>query len=286
MDKIVFIGPGRTGLALGYAFAHEDEGVRVSYLGRRPEPPEHPIFHEGLASYSYGVERPEAGTTAVFLTVPDGALPEMAAVLAERGAAPDGCSVFHCSGALAADPLAPLHAQGYRVGTFHPLQAIAGAGSPERFREGFFAISGEAEALATARRLVSVLGARAISVPAGKRPLYHAAAVMASNYVVVLLHEAIRLFERVGASPEESRAAIASLARGAVENVARLGPDHALTGPLLRGDADTLALHLRALDPDEARLYAVLGRRGLDWVGERLPERAGAEISDLLDRYT
>lgn len=286
MERLVFIGPGRTGLALGYAFAHAGDEVEVTYMGRSPEPPAHPVFHEGLATYRYGIERPAEGTTAVFLTVPDGVVSEMSAVLAERGAAPEGCVAFHCSGALAADPLAPLHARGYRVGTFHPLQAIAlSGGTPDRFRGSFFTFSGEPEAMATARRMISALGARGIAVPAGRRPLYHAAAVMASNYVVVLLRDAIQLFERAGASPEDARDAIASLARGAIENVSRLGVEDALTGPLARGDVDTVALHLRTLDRDEATFYATLGKRGLAWVGERLPGTSAAELSDLFDRY-
>src|SRR5690606_30326517 len=141
------------------------------------------------AGYRHGLERPEPGTTVVVLAVPDDALPEIALALAARGPAPPGCSALHTSGALGADPLEPLHAAGYPVGTLHPRQALADPFSgAERLPGSAFAVAGEPPALAVARRLVSQLGGTTLSVPTSRRPVYHAAAVLASNYLVVLLH--------------------------------------------------------------------------------------------------
>ncbi|MSR22673.1 MAG: DUF2520 domain-containing protein [Gemmatimonadetes bacterium] len=287
MEKLVFVGPGRVGLSLAHALVLSEGRVSVTVVGRHPDPPEHALFRDGLAEYRFGLERPQEGTTAVLLTVPDEALAEVSVALAEWGDAPRGCAVFHCSGALGADPLAPLHARGYAVGTLHPLEAIplAMVGA-DRLRGAFFALSGEPDALFAARRLVSLLSGQAISVPTSRRPLYHAAAVMASNYVVLLLHEATRLFEQAGVSRKEAEEALTGLAQGALENVAKLGVDRALTGPLIRGDVETIALHLRTLEPEDARLYAELGRRGLAWVGARLPEGSVDELTKLFDRYS
>jgi predicted short-subunit dehydrogenase-like oxidoreductase (DUF2520 family) len=285
VERFVFIGPGKVGLALGHAISRAAGDVDLLYLGRRPEPPEHPLFHSGRARYQYGLDRPAEGTAAVFLTVPDAVLPELAQALAARGEAPPGCAAFHTSGALGADPLAPLHARGYAVGTLHPLQAIANPISgAERLVGSAFAISGEPAALGAARTIIGLLGGSGIMVPTGRRPLYHAAAVFASNYVVALLREAVSLLQVAGATSEEAERALTSLARGTLENVEELGIEGALTGPLLRGDVETVALHLRSLSPADAELYAALGRRTLAWVRERVPHEAASRLDELFER--
>ncbi len=287
MERLVFIGPGRVGLALGHALSRSGSDVSLTYHGRRPEPPAHPLFTEGRAAYRYGLEVPVHPSTAVILTVADSALPEVAVGLAGRGDPPGGCSALHCSGALGSDALAPLHHSGYSVGSVHPLQAIPSAlAGPDRFSNSFFAISGEPEALSAARRITALLGAAPMAVPASGRPLYHAAAVMASNYLVTLMDAAARLLHQAGASPGDAEAALVALARGTVENVQHLGTEQALTGPLMRGDTETVELHLRAMDPGDAALYAALGRATLKFVQGRLdPERA-AELDRLFQRYS
>ncbi len=282
----MIVGPGRVGLSLGYALFQTDEVESLVYHGRHPEPPEHPLFHRGHAEYRYGVDRPDPGTTAVFLTVPDDALAEVAQALASRGSPGPGCPVFHCSGAIGSEPLTPLHAQGYRVGSIHPLQAIPNSiVGADRLFGAVFALSGEHEALAAARRLVGYLDGRGISIPVARRPLYHASAVFASNYLVVLLGEAARLLRAAGATDEEAEAGLVGLARGAIENIGATGLGNALTGPVARGDVETIGLHLRTLDAEDARLYAILGRLALNSVQNTLrPETVGA-MDELFQRY-
>lgn len=283
MERIVVIGPGRVGLALGGALARAAEVESLEFWGRRPEAPGHPLFDAGLATYRYGVERPPPGTTAVILAVPDRVLPEMAAILAGRGEPAQGTPVLHCSGALGADPLEPLHARGYQVGTLHPLQAIANPlTGADRLYGSSFAISGEPGAMAAARRIVGALGGRAITVPTARRPLYHAAAVLASNYLVVLLGTAAAWLEAAGASRDEAEVALLGLAKGTLENAEALGLDRALTGPVSRGDAEVVGLHLRTLDPEDAALYAALARRALEMARPRLPDDALANLDSLL----
>jgi predicted short-subunit dehydrogenase-like oxidoreductase (DUF2520 family) len=279
MERLVIVGPGRVGLALGGALERSGEVESLVFWGRRPEPPDHPLFDDGRATYRYGVEVPDAGTTAVILAVPDRVLPEIAEVLAARGAPHPGTPVLHCSGALGAEPLAPLHARGYQVGTLHPLQAIANPLSGAARLEGAtFAVSGEPGALAAARRLVRALDGRAIPVPTARRPLYHAAAVMASNFLVVLLETASRLLEEAGATPEEAEAALLSLARGTLENAEQLGLERSRTGPVARGDAEVVGLHLRTLSGEDRALYLALARRALELVRPTLPDAAVAAL--------
>lgn len=273
MDRIVFVGPGRMGLALGQALLDAGAVRDVEYWGRRPEAPAHPLFHEGRAGYRFGLHPAPPDTGVLFATVPDDVLMELAHALAGQGQAPAGCVAFHCSGALSGEVLTPLHARGYAVGSFHPLQAVAhpvvGA---RRLPGSAVAISGEAPAVAVGHRLARALGSRVLEIPVARRPLYHAAAVLASNGVVALLGVAARLLAEAGAPPEDALAALLPLTSGAVENVGQLGLAAGVTGPAVRGDLETVSLHLRSLDGVDREVYRAVGlvlaelarERGLD----------------------
>lgn len=264
-ENLFFVGPGRLGLALGYALWQRDGVGSLVYCGRHPDPPSHPLFTQGNARYIFGLERPPGGTTAVILSVPDDALPEVATALARRGEAPGGTAALHLSGALSTDPLAPLHARGYAVGTLHPLQTVAHPITGADLLPGsHFAVSGEPQALSATRRILNALGSPSFSVPVTRKPLYHVAGVLASNYVQALLGAASGLLVRAGVPEEDALPALLPLARGAIENLDRHGPRQALTGPVARGDLETVQLHLRTLSPDERKLYAKLGREILE----------------------
>lgn len=273
MENLFFVGPGRAGLALGHALWQADAVGELTYCGRRPEPPSHPLFHQGAARYVFGLEPPPIETTAVFLSVPDDVLPEMAHTLAGQGRAPAGCAGFHLSGALSTDVLAPLHHRGYPVGSLHPLQALAHPVSgADRLRGSYFAISGEPEAVRVAHRLLGHIDGHPLTVPVTRRALYHAAAVVAANYVPALLALAGRLLVQAGVPDEEAIDALLPLVRGALDNVEEMGPLAALTGPVTRGDVETVRIHLLAMEPREREVYRSLGRelvilaraRGLD----------------------
>lgn len=284
MPHVLIVGPGRAGTALGYALIQSHAVDAVTVCGRRPEPPTHPLFTQGLGSYQFGLVRPSADTGAVFLAVPDHVVPEIAHALAAQGLPPDGCAAFHMSGALATDVMAPLHAQGYEVGSFHPLQAIAHPVTvAERIPGSYIAVTGTAGAVAVARRLAAAMGSPTLTVPEARRPLYHAAAVMAANFLPPLLDAACRMLERAGVSHEETLPALLPLVRGTLANIEEVGLDAAVTGPVARGDVETLALHLRALDPEDRRLYALLARHLARLAGERLDDDVRRQILELLE---
>ena len=207
----------------------------------------------------------------LFLAVPDGAVAGMAARIATM-CPPAGLSVVHLSGALGLDALSPLRS----VGSFHPLQSFPIPRPPSAFREITIAIDATAPALR--RRLASVarsLGARPKYVPDSERVRYHAAAVFASNFVNAAFAEGVRLLESLGWSEKESVAALLPLLDGAVANIHSRGPVGALTGPIRRGDADTVRRHLEAVDnPD---LYRMLGLVALEIAKKAGLDAAAAE---------
>lgn len=265
-DRIVICGPGRVGLSLGTALLQAHALDHLTYYGRSMEPPPHPVFDSKDPPVDYRVGMPALpeGTTILIIAVPDRALAEVAHDLAMAGPAPRGCVALHVSGALSADVLAPLHEAGYAVGSLHPLQPLADPWDGVRRLVGAcYAVAGEPTALAAARRLARALQGIDFVVVNRDRPVYHAAAVFASNYVVALAHTAIELFERAGVPADAAPAAVSSLMHGALDNLEHLGVTSSLTGPIARGDIDTLRMHLARLSAEDRELYCALGRRTL-----------------------
>ena len=290
-DRIVIIGPGRMGLALGAALHETGDVETLTYFGRAIEPPPHPLFDpsathgdDGSVEYRMLPAPLPTDTTIVLLAVPDRAIPEVAYDLARMGPTPPNCVVLHLSGAISTDILSPLHAAGYSVGSLHPLQAVADAWvSGGRLVGSAYAIAGEPSAMAAGRRLATMLDGIAMVIPPALRPLYHAAAVMVSNYTIALVSMGARLLMEAGVPERDAVPALLPLLQGTVANIEHLGVPAALTGPIPRGDTDTIRLHLARLSDRDRVLYCGLGlemlelarNAGLD------PERAD-EIESLL----
>ena len=277
------VGPGKMGLALGYALVQAGAVERLTVCGRREEPPAHPLFTQGTARYVFGMEPPPHDTSAVFLAVPDAVIPELAHTLAAQGPAPEGCAAFHLSGSMPTDVLAPLHVRGYAVGAFHVLQSVVHpVTGAERIPGSYVSVTGSPEATAVARVVGAALGCPLLTVPAAWRPLYDAAVSLASDYLPPLLDLAARLLEQAGVDHEDALPALLPLVQGSLQTIAERGVEASVGGPVARGDIETVALHMRALDPDDRRLYAIFGRELAGLVKERLP---GDVHSELLERF-
>ena len=209
----------------------------------------------------------------VFLTVPDAVIGEVAARFSATDPAP-AVSFIHLSGALTLDVLAPL--RGHSVGSFHPLQSFPFPREPDAFRGIAIAVDASTPALLhKLQRLARELGARPRKVAADERVLYHAAAVYASNFVLAAFSEGVRQLMRIGWSEQDATRALLPLLDGVVANIRRKGVTRALTGPIRRGDADTVRRHLEALDrPD---LYRILASIALEIAREAGLDPAAAE---------
>ena len=281
---IVFVGPGRVGLSLGYALTQAEAVSRLLYSGRQPEPPAHPLFIQGTAEYSYGLVSPPPGTDAVFLSVPDDAVYETAQGLASLGPAPPGCAAYHLSGSMSADVLAALHERGYSVGTMHPLQTLSNPVTGADLLTGaFFSISGEPKARTTAHRVLSALGSPWLEVPAVQRPLYDAAAVLGSSYLTLLVERTRDLLVRAGVEWQSADQAVRRLVEGALTSLETGGGRRAATGPIARGDLETVRLHMRSLDEDERTLYRALGTVALESDGAHLDDTVAQELRTLFE---
>jgi predicted short-subunit dehydrogenase-like oxidoreductase (DUF2520 family) len=295
VGNVVIIGAGRMGLALGAALRQRDAVDRLLFLGRAHEPPPHPLFDPhpiagdvetapAGAEYRALPSLPPASTHIVILAVPDAALPEVAHDLMMMGPAPAGCAALHMSGALSTDVLTPLHAAGYAIGSLHPLMAVADPWlAGHRLTGAAFALGGEPAAIAAGRRIVSALEGLPLVVAAAVRPLYHAAAVLASNSLVALIAAAARLLAEAGVREEDALPALLPLVRGTLDNVEQLGVPAALTGPIARGDSDTVRLHLARLSAGDRALYSAIGMELLRLAREAgLDGQRADEIESLL----
>ncbi len=200
-------------------------------------------MHARLVPARTGFRLPRQGL--LFLAVPDGAISEMASRVARMNP-PAALAVVHLSGALGLDALIAL--EGNPRGSFHPLQSFPTPREPEAFRGITVAVDASTTALRRRlARLARELGAKPKHVTGRERVLYHAAAVYASNFVDVVLYEAVRMLGTIGWTEAEATRALMPLVDGAVANVRKRGVVGALTGPIRRGDAETVARHLEAL---------------------------------------
>jgi predicted short-subunit dehydrogenase-like oxidoreductase (DUF2520 family) len=255
---IGFVGAGRAGAGLGAALA--EAGYRVRLHGRKPR--EIPASIE----FTYGGRPPWLNDVdALVLAVPDDVLGDVARDLAADERIAKVPVVLHLSGVLDSKVLQAVASRGCAVGSMHPLQSLTGVtAAAERLRGAAAAIEGDPKAMRLADELATALRMTPLRIPAAAKPLYHAAAVFASNYLVVLAAIAERLLERAGVSHDDASAALAPIIRGTVENVVQYGANQALTGPVARGDGTTVRKHLEALPAEEAVLYRALGRAALD----------------------
>lgn len=292
---VAIVGSGEEALNFAEELAAAGSFASVVVYGRQPETPAHTVFARGLARYVFGLEPFPGDTLAVFLCVPETSVPEIAFSVAGQGDAPPGSAAFHVSPVLPTEALAPLHARGYALGSFHPLGSAPSSGAPRdptagarAIEGGYVAVTGSPSAVGVARRIADGLDARVLEVPAGRRPLVDAATVMAGAYLDPLLALSGRLMERAGVPAEDSTPALVSVVRASLDRLEREGPRLAPGNPVLEGDVERVALHLRALDPEDQRLYALFASELLRLAADQstLDPDTRHAMDALLARYT
>ena len=209
----------------------------------------------------------------VLITTPDAAIRQTAQELARTGSFRRGCVAFHASGALSSSELYALAEKGVSTGSIHPLQSFP-AGIPEKnpFEGVMIGIEGDRQAVETARQMAIDLGGTPFSIETEGKMRYHAAAVVASNYLVTLMKTALDLLQASGVPSESRFAVLKPLIMGTLSNIENAGPVDALTGPIVRGDTDIVRAHVAAIEthnPEMVSLYKMMGRHTVDIAFER-----------------
>ena len=224
----------------------------------------------------------------MIISVRDERVPEVAERLAKEKRLRSNQILLHTSGANPARTiLAPALPFVRAVGTLHPLVSFADPRvAVETLKDVAFGIEGDEPARAIAKRIVRALGARAVFLEAENLALYHAGAVMASNYVVAMADTAQTLLVRAGVPPDQALPALIPLLTSVVHNLAQLGLPGALTGPVERGDVSSVERHLKTLEaraPELLALYRLVGRDVLRLAREKTKlDPAGAARIEAL----
>jgi len=283
-DKVIaVVGSGRLGSALAvllsrYGFrevrAYDRNSDKQQILQQWPD-----VSITAPADLQAAV----TGADLVFLAVQDRYIAGLASDIAEclRGVDLQGRFFAHLSGSLTSAELQPLAAAGGFTCSLHPLQSLAEVeGAVAGLAGSYFSFEGDPEALPTAEFVVAVLNGHLVQLKAEDKVLYHAAAVVSSNFFIVLEEMAISLMTGTGVDRETARKMLLPLIRGSFENLERVDPVAALTGPIVRGDDQTVASHLAALQeksPDYLDAYRLLANLNVALA----KRKSGVDYSDF-----
>jgi predicted short-subunit dehydrogenase-like oxidoreductase (DUF2520 family) len=233
--ELSIVGAGRTGRTLGLLARRA--GYSIGPVVCRT------LAHAREAAAFIGAGRPgtePVGAALTLIAVPDAAIPEVVRSLR----LPKGAVAAHTCASLGAEALRPLRP----AGALHPLRSFA---HPAKAADGFAgtacAIDGDPAAVRTLEAFARAIGGSPLRVRTGRKAHYHAGAVFASNYVVAVLEAALRLLREAGIPRDRATPVLVKLAEGTLENVAAVGIPGALTGPIERGDVETVRRHAAAV---------------------------------------
>lgn len=267
------IGCGRAGRA--FAKYLTDAGYTpAGFASRSIESARHAAGITGFEGHVATTPGDVVGDADIILiTTPDSVIRQTAEAVAGHGNIKKGALAFHCSGAQSSAELSALEDAGVKTGSIHPLQSF-GAGSPLKnpFEGIMIGIEGDRTAVETAWQIAQDLGATPFEIETRGKMIYHASAVAASNYLVTLMKLAMDLLGASGVDAAERFAVLKPLVMGTLSNIENTGPVDALTGPIARGDVDTVRAHVAAIGRDAPQmlaLYKTLGRYTVDIASER-----------------
>ena len=275
---IAIIGAGRLGMALGIALraAGNTINIAITRTARSAKRAASLLETRGVAVGSKGLSQLSRADRELFrqsdvllIATPDDSIAQVAKQAALLVNSIQAASVtLHTSGALTSDVLNPLRANGVAAGSIHPLISISGqTHRPLSFSKTHFAVEGDQAAIRAGKRLVRDLGGDSFVIDTKTKPLYHAAALMASPNLTALVDIAIEMLTHCDISSKRARQILVPLINSTVENLVRQDPRHSLTGTFKRGDIETVRMHLGAIASerltDAMRAYVTLAKRSL-----------------------
>jgi len=260
LPTLNIVGAGHVGRVLGRLFDASGAAQVQDVLTRS-----HASAQAAVDFMGAGRALPDASTLrradVWMLAVGDDQIGPACAQLAATGLLQDAV-VFHCSGARSSAALQSAADAGALVASVHPVRSFADpAAVAQDFAGTFCGVEGDAAALAQLAPLLAKIKARTVAIDAAAKTVYHAAAVFASNYLVTVVDAALRAYQAAGIPADVARELARPLATETLANALRLGPEAALSGPIARGDLQTVARQQQAIDgwdPDTGVLYAAL----------------------------
>jgi predicted short-subunit dehydrogenase-like oxidoreductase (DUF2520 family) len=224
----------------------------------------------------------------VFITTPDSAVKDTCNSISRNTGFADNAVVLHCSGALASSVLSSAKTCSAWIGSMHPLQSFASTDHKTNPFQGIIvSLEGEGPAVNMAKTIAEDLGGTVVTLLTEAKTLYHASAVVASNYLVTLLDLAIRLIEEAGVLRQDAFNLLKPLIEGTLSNIENVGVQKALTGPIARGDIKTIETHIEEIGfkrPELLALYKMLAFYTIDIAAAR--DSISASAIQALKRIT
>jgi predicted short-subunit dehydrogenase-like oxidoreductase (DUF2520 family) len=283
---IAIFGAGRFGRALCGALRHAHDrvvalGIREGAKPTKEQKNVRAPVHAGAPEFLAALKEP----TLVFVCVQDRNIYSAATELAQCPGAKRHRYVHSCAtkGPLALEALSEIGAQ---IGAFHLLQSFGP--SPfawQRIAGCHAAIEAVGKLKRELWQVARAIGATPFEIRGSQRAAYHAAAVLASNALVTLLDAGERILSNAKFEKALAAKMLLPLVRGSLENVALLGTEQALTGPVVRGDAETVKAHMIALTRQDRRLYRALMSAALELAirSKRLTESDAKALKEVLE---
>jgi predicted short-subunit dehydrogenase-like oxidoreductase (DUF2520 family) len=230
-------------------------------------------------------------SSLILIATPDDVIASIADELADllrfRTAPADKQVALHTSGALASNVLWSLRKLRISTGALHPLVSISEVrDGAEWLTRAYFSVEGDAAATQMGKRIVRDLGAQVFNISASAKPLYHAAALMASPNLTALIDIALEMLNRCGLTANQSQKVLLPLIESTIDNLAAADPARSLTGTFKRGDVATVQKHVDAISSqnlfDALEAYVLLGRHSMKLANLKPASRA--EIDHILTR--
>jgi predicted short-subunit dehydrogenase-like oxidoreductase (DUF2520 family) len=262
--SITLIGAGNLAHALGPAL--RAAGYRIDAVAGRTLPQSSKrakALAKKLGATAIPLENATPGSDILWICHTDDALAQTAKQLARKPGWKHRI-VFHSSGALTSDMLAPLKRAGASIASLHPMMTFV-PGTVPKMQGVPFAVEGDSRAVAAARKIVADLGAEAFPIRKSAKPLYHALGSFSSPLLVATLVTAERVGQGAGLSTRQTRKIIGPILRQTLKNYLESGAAAAFSGPIKRGDLNTVRRHLKELKrvPGASEVYRALVKSAL-----------------------
>ena len=266
MDQpsVTIVGPGSLGSAIAVALSAAGYSIREVVAGKsRASRQRARRLARKVRGRWTALRNAHLHADVVWLSVPDRAIATVAAELARRTDW-KGKTVLHSSGALSSDELSALRRRGAAVASLHPLMTFVGGSQPSLAGVPF-AVEGDTAAIRVARRLVRDLKGKTFKIAKKNKPAYHAWGAFTSPLLLAALVTAEEVAELAGIARATARKRMLPIVRQTIANYGALGPAGAFSGPIIRGDADIVSRHLKALRQSSGArdVYLALARAAL-----------------------
>ena len=282
--EISIIGAGSVGITMAHALI--SNGYKINAISSMSME-RAKIIAEQLSTPLTDSYNAANSCDLLLLTVSDNAIKEVSSEIASSGKLTNRPIVIHFSGAMSSHELAPLKELGCPIASMHPLQTFPKNVITDINDTRWF-IEGDQEAIVTARSLAENTGGIVHIIQTESKPIYHAASVFCSNYIVSVIDAGLDLFESAGIDRDDALKAASPLIRASIENTLKTNPQQALTGPIARGDFSTIHSHVESISKSQnelTNLYREIAKKTIELAKKKntLNPEAEKQIRILLE---